>query len=124
MVQSVNVCCQYCAIVRTVFRTVCNRSPDGPARYRTVCDGLLDGPNMARGTVILHMGCGGNGSLGMSFLAYHIMVGTVGPFVANASREVTSIATSFDGKPGIIDFSNTRVSFLSIYSILLMCCSS
>lgn len=68
MVQSVNVCCQYCAIVRTVFRTVCNRSPDGLMRYRTVCDGLLDGPNVARGAV----GCGGNSSLGMSFFWHTI----------------------------------------------------
>jgi hypothetical protein len=38
----------------------------------------------------------------------------VGPFVADASREVASIATSWDEKLGIMDFSIARVSFFSV----------
>jgi hypothetical protein len=40
-----------------------------------------------------------------------------GGAASHASSEVTSIATSWDGKLGIVDFSNARVSFLSVSSI-------
>jgi hypothetical protein len=40
----------------------------------------------------------------MSSLAYHIMVGTVCPFVVDVSSEVASIVISWNGKLGIVYF--------------------
>lgn len=39
----------------------------------------------------------------------------IGPFVTDASSEVATIATSWDEKQGIVEFSNSRMSFFKCF---------
>jgi hypothetical protein len=78
----------------------------------------LDGLTTARGAAASIRYCGGSDCPRYEFTAIpHNGWDCVGLFVANVSIKAASITISWDGKLEIVDFSNARVSFLSVSSI-------
>lgn len=112
------------------------RAPDG-LRCNIIHDGHLDGPWYRVGRSKIKRGRSGRVRRcccvhlvwGNGWPRYEFSVipyngwDCIGPFVADVSSEVSTMI-SWDGKLGIVDFSNVCASFLSVSSIPSRRCSN